>query len=66
MQSQQSQQLHPGVNDHLIPEVIPKCNRNECHLSYSFISVTKLMRKDMDSEFSLIKALNINWAKKII
>lgn len=33
---------------------------------YRFLSVTKLMRKDVESEFSLIKALNIDWAKKII
>lgn len=33
---------------------------------YTFLSVTKLMRKDAEPEFSLIKALNIDWAKKII
>lgn len=33
---------------------------------YSFLSVTKLMTKEAESKFSLIKVLNIDWAMKMV
>lgn len=33
---------------------------------YSFLNVTELMTKEAESKFNLIKALNTDWAMKIV